>query len=323
MNNNNEPFLSGNLYLSRYADCIFWMSRYLERVENLACLLDVTYTFSPASQNAQNWQSVLALHFDEAAFAQRYLKLSATNVIRFYLADDSHENSILACLHLARVNATQLRAVISTEIWIQLNTLYNSVRALGQRSIAPEDLGNVLSDIRRQCQMLTGIAEGGLYRDQGWYFYLVGKQLERADQTTRLLDIKYHLLLPSVEAVGSTVDAAQWFSVLRATNGYHAFRREYPYVISPSTVAGFLLFDRRFPRSVAACISTVSYALEKLHQHSNLLHMKEVIALNDALLMRLKREPIEHIIHQGLHEYLDQIQLDIMQIAGNIASRFF
>ncbi len=318
--------LSSNIhdcYLSRNAECIFWMSRYLERAENLARLLDVTYSFSPASQNEQNWQSVLALHTDEVPFAARYLKLTATNVARFYITDDSHENSILTSLHLARLNASQLRPVISTEMWIQINTMYNGMRGLAERAIAPQDLGNVLADIRKQCQLFSGISEGGLYRDQGWYFYLIGKHLERADQGTRLLDIKYHLLLPFLEAVGSTIDASQWFSLLRAAGGYHAFCREYPQRVNPSTVAGFLLLDPHFPRSVKASIATVAYALEKLHQHYDLPKITDITTLNKTLLTQLGQDSIQTIISKGLHEYLDKIQLHIIDISTHIARQFF
>jgi uncharacterized alpha-E superfamily protein len=317
------PAAAGDLFLSRYAECMFWMSRYLERIENLACLLDVTYSFSPASQNEQNWQSVLALHYDEEAFRSRYLKLTAKNVIRFYLVDDSHENSIFSCLQLARINASQLRPVISVEMWVQINIMYNNLRDLSARAVAPRELSHILSTVREQCQTLAGMAEGGLYRDQGWYFYLAGKQLERADQTTRLLDIKYHLLLPALEKVGSTIDASQWFSLLRAASGYHAFRREYPYVVNPATVAGFLLLDRRFPRSVAACIDTASYALEKLSGHFGLDFADEVISLNQALSGQFRQTSIETIIAQGLHEYLDRIQLHIVHMSERIALRFF
>jgi uncharacterized alpha-E superfamily protein len=310
-------------YLSRYAACMFWMSRYMGRVENLARLMDVTYTFSPASQNEQNWQSVLAIHQDESIFAERYLKLSAINVIRFYFTDDSHQNSIMSCLHMARVNASQLRAVISTEMWAQINTLYNNVVKLAARTIAPQDLAHILADIRKQCQMFSGATEGGLYRDQGWFFYLIGKHLERADQTTRLLDIKYHLLLPYLEAIGSTVDAAQWFALLRAASGYHAFRREYPHLVTPSTVAQFLLLDKRFPRSVTACISAVDYALIKLHTQFRLEKAQGIIELNGTLLSQLTNDSIENIIEQGLHEYLDRIQLNIINISHTISEQLF
>lgn len=266
---------------------------------------------------------MLALHDDEQNFSQRYLKLTAKNVIRFYLSDDSHENSILSSLHAARLNASQLRPVISIEMWVQVNRMYNALRDLSQQVTSPKDLGAVLADIRKQCQTFNGITESVLYRDQSWYFRLLGKNLERADQTTRLLDIKYHLLLPSLDQKGSTIDASQWFSLLRAASGYHAFRREFPYVVKPDTVAGFLLLDRRFPRSVAACVETIDYALEKLHSQYHLEHASRIIDINQELSQQLRNDTIERIIAGGLHEYLDRIQLHFNRTSASIAQHFF
>jgi uncharacterized alpha-E superfamily protein len=312
-----------DLYLARYSECSFWISRYMERIENIARVLDVTHTFSPASLNEQNWESVLALNSDEETFAERYETLTAENVIRFYLTDASHPGSILSCMHAARINASQIRPVISTEMWIQINTMYNTIRTRIKKDVAPEELWFILADIRNQCMMFAGCAESGLYRDQGWYFYMLGKYIERADQTTRLLDIKYHLLLPSPDAVGSTIDASQWFSLLRAASGYHAFRREYPYVISPTTVAGFLLLDRRFPRSVTACLATVSHALKKLQSQFNLVQTRDISALNEVLRTKLKSDSIEKIISGGMHEYLDKVQLHLTKLSNHIASHYF
>jgi uncharacterized alpha-E superfamily protein len=313
----------GDIFLRRMAETIFWMSRYLERAENLARLLDVTHTFSPASQGAQNWQSVLALHRDEGLFFKRYDSLTAMNVMQFYITDDTHPNSIFSCLQQARTNASQLRAVISTEMWVQINVMFNYVRDLDPQQLSEPTLSGLLAYIREQCQLHHGIAESGLYRDQGWYFYVLGRQIERADQTTRLLDIKYHLLLPSVDAVGSTIDASQWFSLLRAASGYHAFRREHPHVVSPATVAGFLLLNRRFPRSVACCLKTISDSLIRLEHHYKLPGIAGIIATNEVLRTPLKHMPIESVIGEGLHEYLDQMQLHLIALSNQIAKEFF
>ncbi len=312
-----------NSFLSHYASSIFWLSRYLERVENLTSLLDVTYSFSAASKNAQNWQSMLALHCDEEDFATRYNVVTAENVIRFYFTDEKNSNSIISALSSARINASKLRPVISTEMWRQISNLHREVTELVKTIIAPQDLWHILANVRRQCQMLAGSSEAGLYRDQGWYFYMIGKNIERADQTTRLIDIKYHLLLPTDQVVGSTIDSAQWFSVLRAAGGYHAFRREYPYVISPATVAGFLLLDRRFPRSVATSIDTLSYAFYKLNRNFGLTKIKEITELNEKLAEQLREDNIQSIIARGLHEYLDNIQLHLIKVSDHISENFF
>jgi uncharacterized alpha-E superfamily protein len=324
------PFIIGSgdvhgndVYLARYADCIFWMSRYLERAENLARLLDITYNFTPASMGAQNWQSIISLNCDEKAFAARHSEINANNAIHFYLIDDTHPNSLMACLKLARNSASQLRAVISTEMWVQINIIYNEMRDFAQKPLDLLDFSPAMLKIRRQCQTHYGLSEGALYRDQGWYFYLLGKHIERADQVTRLLDIKYHLLLPSPNDVGSVIDAAQWFALLRAASAYHAFRREHPYIISPATVARFLLSDRRFPRSVAFCLKNVSTALERLQRYYHLPDVDSIITTNEILRSKIKRDSVEEIIAGGLHEYLDQIQLHLIRISGEIGTHYF
>ena len=312
-----------DLLPKRYAEAMFWLGRYLERAESLANLLDVTYSFSPASQNAQNWQSMLAIYMDEENYAEQYGKITQENVISFYLCNDKHASSIFSCLSAARYNASQLRPLISNEMWVQINTAYNQIKTIATTTPEPKDLWHILSAIRCACQMLTGIAESGLYRDQSLYFYLAGKNIERADQMTRLLDIKYHLLLPSSSFVGSTLDSSQWFALLRAGGGYHVFRREHQEVISPASAAGFLLLNRQFPRSVLASLKTLGFALGKLHKNTHLANIAYITEINDELIAKLDNDAIAVVIKHGLHEYLDNIQLCLMDISAFIRKEFF
>jgi uncharacterized alpha-E superfamily protein len=147
--------------------------------------------------------------------------------------------------------------------------------------------------------------------------------IERADQITRLLDIKYHLLLPSKDAVGSTIDASQWFGLLRAASAYHAFRREYPYVISPTTVAGFLLLDKRFPRSLAFCIDELNHYLSCLQQQHLLKNTEDIYSLNKQFASALSSQTIESIITRGLHEYLDELQRHLIIITDRLTLGLF
>ncbi|MDZ7747609.1 MAG: alpha-E domain-containing protein [Halofilum sp. (in: g-proteobacteria)] len=183
--------------LARYADAIFWMARYTERAENVARILDVNETFSRDSRGGQNWRSILQLYSDEPRFFQEHASASAESVLYFYTLDDRNPTSILSDLRAARENARTVRPLISTEMWTQLNVFYNRVRALGPQEVAEPRLARFCAMIKEGCQTHTGIIEGTFYRDEGWCFYQLGKHIERADQTTRLLDTKYHLLLPS------------------------------------------------------------------------------------------------------------------------------
>ena len=309
--------------LARQAENIFWMSRYLERSENLLRLLEVTQVFTPGAINGQNWQSILQLHESEAAFLKHYPVANAANVIRFNLVDESNLNSVMSCVQQARHNASTLRAIISTEMWVQTNVLYNQMRNVDLAAVEEQDLYELFARLRRKCQAHAGITEGTFYRDQSWYFYVLGKQLERADQITRLLDIKYHLLLPSLEDVGSSFDTLQWFALLRAAGGYHAFRRETPAVLNPATVAAFLLHAKRFPRSVAYCLQTTKEALYALIRDYNLQTAEEAYEIVNDLAHQIEKRSIDDIIiGQGLHEFLDFIQLSVIQLT-NTLSRLF
>lgn len=310
-------------YLARYADCMFWFARYMERAENLARLLDVIYTFTPGSRGEQNWQAVLAIHCDEEAFLDRYPALMGNNVLRFYMTDATHSKSIVSCLQQARMNASQLRATISTEMWAQINVAYNYVRRLKTTAIRSPELPTLLSKIRRHCQTHAGIAESGLYRNQAWYFYNLGRYVERADQITRLVDIKYHLLLPAQETVGSPVDISQWAVLLRAAGAYHTFHRESRGLTTPATVTEFLLMNAQFPRSVAFCVKTVHDALLQMRTQFAMERLQEAIHGAAILRQRLATDPINTVIATGLHEYLDELQLALIRVSDSIGRNCF
>ena len=283
--------------LSRYADAIFWMARYVERAEDLARVLDVTETFSRDSRGGQNWRSILDLYNDAPTFTREYGEATAAAVIRFYTLDDRNPSSILSNLGMARSNARTLRPLISTEMWTQLNIFYNRLRALGPQEIAEPRLARFCSMVKENCQTHTGITEGTFYRDEGWCFYQLGKQLERADQTTRLLDSKYHNVLPSPEDVGSQVDVSRW----------NAFRKIHPRGMTPADVAGFMLFHEKFPRSVAACVSDVGTRLTELRSVYNVPGATAAMGRLDDLRTLLDTD-VDGVIEFGLHEYLDRVQ---------------
>ena len=309
--------------LARYAEAAFWMARYMERAENLARILDVNETFSRDSRGGQNWHSIIQLYADDEVFFERHDEASAQSVIHFYLLDDTHPGSVRASVSMARENARSLRPWISTEMWVQLNVFYNRLRALGPDDISQYRLARLCATIKEACQTHTGITEGTFYRDESWYFYRLGRQIERADQTTRLLDVKYHLLLPDVAAIGSSVDLSQWNALLRSTAGFHAFRRIHPRSLSPDRVAGFLLFNRGFPRSLRASVAELAYRLGDLREKFDLEGGLSAHDRLEALRERLDAETIEGVIAQGLHEYLDTIQLELIAIGGELGRDFF
>jgi len=309
--------------LSRYAEEIFWMARYVERAEDLARILDVNETFSRDSRGGQNWQSVLTIYQDDARFFAQHGSASAEAVIHFYTLDAGNPTSIISALRLARENARALRPLISTEMWTQINIFYNRLLALGPGEVSEPRLARFCQFIKEGCQTHTGITEGTFYRDEGWCFYQLGRQLERADQTTRLLDTKYHLLLPTVEQVGTPVDISRWNALLRSVAGYHAFRQVHPRGMTPSDVAGFLLFHRPFPRSVVACVSEITDRLNELRSVYGVAGTPAVAGRLGDLRGLFERGDIGEIIAGGLHEYLDEVQRHLRALSVEVGRELF
>lgn len=309
--------------LARYAECIFWMARYMERAENIARLLDVHETFARDTRGATNWLAIVQLNADEKAFFTRYDKATSESVVYFYVLDQQNQNSLVSVLRMARENARVLRPWISTEMWTQINVFYNRLLALTQKDLEAPGLSRVCQWVKESCQSHYGITEGTFYRDQGWYFYQMGKYIERADQTTRLVDIKYHTLLPSPLDVGSTLDVSQWTTVLRCAAGYHAFRRVYPRGMTPSTVAGFLLFNEGFPRSVAMCHRQLDGVLTRIRSRYKLRRGDEAMEMMETLQAILFDRGVDDIIRNGLHEYLDGVQCRLSDLTVALGAAFF
>lgn len=309
--------------LSRYAEAIYWLARYVERAENLARILDVNETFSRDSRGWQNWRSILQINRDEERFFENHAEADADSVIYFYTLDQRNVSSIISAVNLARGNARTLRPLISTEMWIQLNMFSNNLKTMQREALSEPRLARFCNQVKEACQTHTGITEGTFYRDESWFFYQIGRAIERADQTTRLLDVKYHLLLPNEETVGSPLDVSQWNAVLRSAAGYHAFRRVQPSGMTQADVAGFLLFHSRFPRSVRACVHDISNRLSHLRSTYNLIGGAEALEELDELRTVLDDITIDQVIDKGLHEFVDWVQLKLIRIHGELGAAYF
>jgi uncharacterized alpha-E superfamily protein len=309
--------------LARFAENSFWLARYMERAENLARILDVAEIFAQESRAVKEWLPIVQLHADAERFFTDHPEATADAVIHFYVLDRDNPTSILSAVRMARENGRSLRHLISTEMWTHLNVFYNRLQALGPDDLGLARLSRLCATIKEDCQLHTGIVEGTYYRDQAWCFYQMGKHLERADQTTRLLDINYHRLLPSPEAAETQVDASQWNAVLRSAAGYHAFRRTYPSGMHPANVAGFLLLDPSFPRSVAVCIREVAELFRSLAELPELQGVTSTPPALEALRATAERSEIDQVLRSGLHDFLDQIQRQLIDFTDALGSTFF
>ncbi len=307
--------------LTRDAEGLFWMARYLERVENMARLIDVTQTFESPGREVESWSALVAIHADGPKLEGR--PIDAATVKYFYLLDPENPNSIPSALELARTNARTLRPLISTEMWMQLNMFHRMVMAITPEELTGDALSRLCRQLKEGVQAHTGITEGTFFRDQGWHFYMLGRLVERADQVTRLLDIKYHLILRGSEEERRLADLTQWNAVLRAAAGYHAFRRVAQAGFQPWDVVKFLLSDGAFARSVALCLRDMEWHLHQLRSTYGLRDTAAVLERLDEVRVALGTGSGFLQPGGGLHEFLDKLQTDLQRVADEIGTAFF
>lgn len=309
--------------LARYAEGLFWMARYLERVENLARLIDVTQTFESPGREAEAWYALIRINANETEFARRGHAPDADAVKRFYLLERDNPSSIPSSIDAARLNARTLRPLISTEMWMQLNMFHRDVAAITEAELHGDRLSRLCGMIKLGVQEHTGITEGTFFRDQGWCFYQLGRLIERADQTTRLLDIRFHSLVPAGTEEHRVEEMTLWAGVLRAAAGYHAFRRVAPPGFTPQDVVRFLLTDTSFPRSVLLCVGQMEWLLGQLRSRYGLRGTVAALERTEEVRAAILARPMERVIADGLHEFLDAVQRDLILLAGEIGTAFF
>lgn len=309
--------------ISRLADNSFWLGRYVERAENLARIIDVNETYARDSQSVQEWRSVVALHADEEPFFGKHDAATAEAVCRFYILDRENPSSIISSITAARENARSLRHLISTEVWTHLNIMHVNLRSLTARDLRLTELSRLLGTVKQECQTHTGIVEGTLYRDEVWCYWQIGKVIERADQTTRLLDMKYQAFSPEVPEEPDAVAHSQWETLLRSAAGYHAFRRVRPRGLTPGNIADFLLFDRRFPRSVLVSLDACTSLLDTLDREYRLRRVREARRAARAFRERLSRVNVRTLPKEDVHDLLDDIQIRLAGISDELRRSLF
>jgi uncharacterized alpha-E superfamily protein len=280
----------------------------------------VTKTFARDAEGGRNWLSLLRINGDESAFFEKHAAPEATSVAHFYLLDADNPTSVPASIRCAKDNARTLRALISTEMWLQINVFHGRIRDLSVIDIAPEEISDVCAMLKEGVQAHTGTTEGTFYRDQCWHFYMMGRHLERADQITRLIDTKFNALMPAA-ATDAAVDEGQWNEVLRAAAGYHAYRREYPHGYVPREVAGFLLLNAAFPRSAALSLAQLDWHLTTLRSRYHLRGCAPALQRLDHLKTMLASQTMDDILGRGLSPFLDWVQREIAALHEDIVTR--
>ncbi len=309
--------------LGRSANGIFWMFRYLERAENTARLLDVGFRMAltrGATAASDEWRSVLVTIGQDAAFAARGLDYSGPNVTNFILRDRDNPGSVLCMIENARTNARAVRTAITREVWEATNEGWMTLQARLARPVKPADLGEVLGMVRRQATLVRGAMEGTMLRNDIFNFARLATNLERADNTARILDVKYYVLLPSVAWVGSSLDNAQWDTVLRSVAGERAYRWLNAGRMDPRGIAEFLILDGRFPRSLAFCYEHMRGNMANLAREYG--HETPSHDLLRAAGEQLHQTTIEQIFDKGLHQFIVEFLACNQRIANAISADY-
>ncbi len=308
--------------IARHAEAALWLARYMERIENVARILDVTNTFARDADDTRNWLSIPRINGDLTEFQKKHAEATQRSVGDFYLLDRDNPTSVRSSIDAARENARTLRALISTEMWLQINVFHGRIRALQPADITPEHFTAVCALLKDGAQAHTGITEGTLYRDQAWHFYRIGGALERADQSTRLLDTRFHSLAPQADASDTDIDAGNWNALLRAAAGYHAYRREHPNGYRPMEVACFVLANRAFPRSVGLNLSQIEWHLTRLRSRYGLRRMSAALERLDQLNGAVTYQNVTELGAGRLSPFLDYLQGEMKALHQDIIGSF-
>jgi uncharacterized alpha-E superfamily protein len=309
--------------LGRTANGIFWMFRYLERAENSARLLDAGFRLAlmrGSRSDHEEWRSVLTTLGLEAEFAASDVEINRLSVTNYILRERGNPGSVLNMIENARNNARGVRTAITREVWEATNEGWMNLRQLLARPVRAPDFFSVLAAIRRHATLVRGAMEETMLRNEIFNFARLGTFLERADNTARILDVKYYVLLPSISWVGSNLDNAQWETVLRSVSGERAYRWLNDGGIDPQGIARFLILDRRFPRSLAFCYAKMRSNLSSLaKEYGEQTKVQELLYNADD---KLGVTTIEAIIDNGLHEFLTRFLADNRKLADALATNY-
>ncbi len=315
--------------LSRVAESLYWLGRYIERAENTARLLDVTYharlepgAFEVAGAT-NTWEALIMTLGLARKYGELHSEFTEQGVVDFLTVSRQNSSSIVSSLVSARENARGCRDQLSSETWVAINRLHHGTAGRNYHLIMADGLYDFCDSIRQGAQAFHGTAENTSLHDEGWHWLRTGVLIERADMVTRIVDSKYHLLMAWPEEVGGPLDRYQWGAMLRSVSGYEAFRRKQQGGIEGPDVVGFMLLDRQFPRSLRACIDglceTLDRATEGAEERLRNPAMRQVTGLQG----QLQFETQESLIGAGLHESLFQTQETLASIGQAVSEAFF
>lgn len=309
--------------LGRTANDLFWMARYMERAENMARLLEVGHRLNmlpTESGGDSEWRSTLRSAGCEAAYLAGHQGFDTRAVIDFLLLDKANPSSVWSCLAMARQNARAQRTAITRDMWESLNSAWIELQSRAGRTIEANDLPALFAWIRERSALFRGSLLNTILRNDTFYFTQLGTFVERADNTARILDVKYYVLLPQNEVVGGGLDSAQWAAILRSVSAHRSFRWVYRDAFKPWHIADFLMLNPQMPRSLRSCYLEITSALDGL---GSLYGARApCAALADETLARLASQDMAHVFRAGLHEVLQEFIAANNRLASEIAATY-
>ena len=307
--------------LSRVANSLYWMSRYIERAENIARIVDVNLQLLLDMRNLDEkrlieyWEPIVQATGDEQAFFKSHPHATGAAVTEFLVFQPENSNSIFQCICLARENARMVRDQITLELWEELNRIYLFIRSKQAREVWRRSPSEFFQEIKSASLHLIGIMNATMVHDEGWWFVQAGQFLERADKTTRILDVR-HQTLPErgLPKAISQSDSLEWAAVLRSCSAWDAYKTTYGADVNPRLVAEFLVLDDNFPRSVRFCVNSLNRAVRRLSGVAEGHFSNQAEKLTGRFLAELQFSTVEEIFEIGLHQYLDDAQLKLNHI---------
>jgi uncharacterized alpha-E superfamily protein len=310
--------------LSRMADSLFWLSRYMERAENLARILDVAQRLAALPTTyagaTNEWESAIKTAACAPAFHATYPSVTRQNVIEFIVASEANPSCIRSCIETARTNARAVRTTITGEMWEIVNAAWHDMQRVDLKGMSPTRLADFLANVKQAALRFDGAAYRTMLRTDHYYFQRLGTFVERADNTARLLDVKYHVLLPDKEPVGGGLDYFQWTSILRAVSALTSYHWVYRENVQPWLVADFLILRHEQPRSLISCYSEINGQLDRLAETYGRQGPAQRSAR--AMLARLQNADIDSIFQGGLHEFLTEFLEENNKLGSAITEQY-
>ena len=305
--------------LSRTADNLFWIARYMERAETAARLLEVGSRIAllPSAAGYRNeWDSLLQASGNADAFARKYGDPVQRNIESFLFFDRDNPSSVACCITSARENGRIVRTALTAQVWDALNTAFQELRHLERTPRSELELSRLTEWTMRHAAMVRGAIDATLLRNDGWDFLNLGYNLERADNTARLMDVKYYVLLPRVEFVGSGLDNYQWTTLLRAMSAHRAFHWAYGGEVTAAKIAHFLILNPQCPRSLITCAEGISGHLDRLSKAYGAT--TDAQARARAMVDALRVTRTDDIFDEGLHDFLSRFIREVAALGSLI-----